>query len=231
MSPVPASMTKPVPEAVSSSYVSVAVTSTTLGSILARMTAFDSGRYIACASCPAAFAASRGGEPDVNGRSSAMPPRPSATPSTATSSGITVRLRGRGSWGVTPRIFPAPLSAHTRRDQAQCRPLTSRGRLPPVCSVVQAVVSGSRGRQFPGRQPRKRGGRAGGVFGRRPDRVDGGSLLVEGRHVGLELGLRARPGRRDGVVEHGQHVRLDRGRVEGPADDVVVRGVQVERGE
>src|ERR1700689_3440389 len=65
------------------------------------------------------------GVPEPDGEvewSIAMPPtpRPMATTSTVISSGIDVLLlRGRGSCGVTPLIFPALRSGHAGHDQAR----------------------------------------------------------------------------------------------------------------
>ena len=56
-----------------------------------------------------------------SGAARCRPARAKATPSTASSSGIDVlRLRCRGSCGVTSLIFPAQRSGHSGHDQARC---------------------------------------------------------------------------------------------------------------
>src|SRR5277367_327270 len=53
--------------------------------------------------------------------SSATPPSATATPNTARNSAISVlRLRFRGSCGVTLWIFPVTRSGHAGHDQARC---------------------------------------------------------------------------------------------------------------
>src|SRR5579864_1447205 len=155
--------TNPVPEAVSWSYVSVAVTSTTLGSIRARTAASDSDRGRFWPSCRMALAARCGAGAWANGRSSTMPPAPSAMPNTTTSTGISIRLRGPGSIGITFRIFPVPRSAHSCFDQQD---------------YLLGGQAGNRRRC------------AGGLLRGGPDNVDGGSLRVELRDRGFERGLR-----------------------------------------
>src|ERR1700728_979365 len=83
-------------------------------------------RAALAAEAVAALADADGVPPGPSGEvecSSAMPPtpRPMATTSTVTSSGIDVLLlRGRGSCGVTSLIFPALRSGHAGHDQARC---------------------------------------------------------------------------------------------------------------
>src|SRR6202042_1685012 len=127
------------------------------------MAASDNGRGGAWPSCRTAVAARGGGGAWGNGGRSTRPPAPGGVPSTATSTGISIRRRGPGSIGITFRFFPCQdpvIPAVTSRIAPEGEPRLKSG--PP-----------SRG------QAGYRRGRAGGLLRGVPDRIEAGSLRVE----------------------------------------------------